>query len=34
MALLADADSDRVVLMTLMEELHPALLLAKVFVRV
>ena len=34
MALLADADSDRALLVALMEELRPALRLAKVFVRV
>ena len=34
MALLADADSDRALLVALMEELQPAMLLAKVFVRV
>ena len=33
MALLADADSDRALLVALMEELQPALVLAKVFVR-
>ena len=32
--LLADADSDRALFVALMEELRPALLLAKVFVRV
>mmetsp|Transcript_15548 Transcript_15548/g.36164 ORF Transcript_15548/g.36164 Transcript_15548/m.36164 type:complete len:886 (-) Transcript_15548:66-2723(-) len=34
MALLADADSDRALLVALMEELQPAMLLAKVFVRI
>ena len=34
MAPLADADSERTLLVALMEELRPALVLAKVFVRV
>ena len=33
MALLADADSDRTLFVALMEELRPALLLARIFVR-
>ena len=34
MAPLVDADSDRALLEALIEELHPTLLLAKIFVRV